>query len=462
MAGILNKLFQRNGGRKAEVSKPDIISASVHQISHSQISRNALKVLHRLDDCGYSAYLVGGSVRDLMLGHRPKDFDVATNATPQEMRKIFRNSRIIGRRFQLVHVHFGREIIEVATFRGEGSDKQRKDRGKRRSSRLGMLMRDNIYGTIEDDAWRRDCTVNALYYNITDRSVVDYTKGAVDIQQRLIRIVGDPVTRYREDPVRMLRVIRFMAKLDFDAHPDTLDPIHRMANLMQQVSSARLFIEVIKLFYTGAGKKTFELLEQHGLFTELFPLTAACLSGDKREQVLSIIRHGLHNTDERHAREMPLSDGYLFAVLLWHPLQHDLRKYNRKSVNNKAVSLEQMHASMDATLSHQGQRISLTRRAAEMVRGIWLLQDRMQRRRVKDLRRLITNPHFKAAYDFLLLRAQAGEPVEELANWWEAFYTGSDEKRDKMVGQLATHPHHARRLHKPKPGSEPKPDTAVK
>lgn len=419
--------------RGDKVIEPRVIPASEHQISHSQIGRNALRVLHRLKDAGFEACLVGGSVRDLLLGHRPKDFDVATNALPQEVSQIFHHSRIIGRRFRLVHVRFGREIVEVATFRGPG---ERFGKSKHRYNPLGMLMRDNTYGSIDDDVWRRDCTINALYYDIKDMSVIDYTGGVDDLKAKRIRIVGDPVARYREDPVRMLRVIRFAAKLGFMIDVDTAEAIPRLKGLIQNVSPARLFIEAVKLFHTGHGKKVFYLLREYDLFGELFHQTEANLLNEFGRSAEALIAYGLHHADERYAVDMPMSEGYLFAVLLWYPLQRNLRKYRREAYEAGMPKASDLELAGDAVLAQQSKQTAMTRRAADMVRGIWSLQYRLARRRPREVHRLVHHLYFKAAYDFLLLRAQAGEGVDELAMWWETYYTGDDKKRQEMLEAL--------------------------
>jgi poly(A) polymerase len=298
-------------------SQARIYPRAEHCISRAQISENALKVLQRLKKADYEAYLVGGCVRDLLLGREPKDFDVATNASPEQVKQVFRNCRIIGRRFRLAHVFFGREIIEVATFRGselEESDQQviHED---------GRLLRDNVFGTLEEDVWRRDFTVNALYYNIRDFSVVDYTGGMQDHANAVLRLIGDPNIRYREDPVRMLRAIRFAVKLGFTLHPDTEQPIYTQAELLKSIPAARLYDEVLKLFLTGYGVQTFEMLRHYGLFAILFPATDKCLETEDHDFPRLFLSRALENSDLRFADGKSLTPYFLLSALLWEPLQ---------------------------------------------------------------------------------------------------------------------------------------------
>ncbi len=373
-------------------------------------------MLYRLKAAGFQAHLVGGGVRDLMLGREPKDFDVATDARPEQVREVFRNCRLIGRRFRLAHVHFGREIIEVATFRA-GQDEQQ---GDAQQSDEGMLLRDNVYGTIEQDALRRDFTVNALYYNIADFSIIDYANGVEDLENGILRLLGDPETRYREDPVRMLRAIRFAAKLGFRIAPDTESPIARLAPLLGDVPPARLFEEVLKLFLSGTAVAGFEKLRQYGLFAQLFPDTEASLARLEQDFPLTLVLKGLENTDTRLQQDKPVTPAFLFAVLLWEP------------VRQRTEALQQAgeapyHAIQQAAgevLARQLERVSLPRRFGTPMQEIWALQLRFANRRGKRPKRLLSHPRFRAAYDFLLLRADAGEADRELADWWNEFQEG--------------------------------------
>ncbi|HBH35102.1 MAG TPA: polynucleotide adenylyltransferase PcnB [Gammaproteobacteria bacterium] len=374
------------------------------------MSKNAVKVLYRLHNAGYEAYLVGGAVRDLLLGHRPKDFDIATDAKPEEVKRLFRNCRLIGRRFRLAHVFFGREIIEVATFRGgepaENSDHQ---------SDEGMILRDNVYGTLEEDALRRDFTVNALYYNIADFSIVDYWGGVSDLEGGLLRLLGDPQTRYREDPVRMLRAARFAAKLDFEIAGETAEPIFELGGLLDGVPDARLFDEILKLLMAGQAHVSFRILQKYKLLPHLFPQTSAVLEGEFSERTAQMLNQGLLNTDQRIANEMPVTPAFLFAVMLWEPVRAQA-EINRDEKGMPAIPAIQRAASR--VLSSQAQVIPIHKRYTIMMNEIWSLQPRFLNRRGKRPNRLFAHQRFRAAYDFLLLRAQCGEIEQEVAQWW--------------------------------------------
>lgn len=389
---------------------PRIVPRSEHAVSRSDISDAALKVLYRLVNAGYKAYLVGGGVRDLLLGLRPKDFDVVTDAHPEQIRELFRNCRLIGRRFRLAHVRFGPEIIEVSTFRachsaGEGNTE----------SEDGRILRDNVYGDIDDDVWRRDFSVNALYYNIEDFSVVDYVGGMNDIDARQLRLIGKPEERYREDPVRMLRAIRFAAKLDFNIHADTAKPISVLASLLNDIPSARLYEEFSKLFLAGAAIKTYELLCQYDLFAHMFPQMAAMLRESDHYQ--SLLINAFKNTDKRIAENLPVTPGFLVAAILWAPVRRLADEHEKHGL----PELEALHLAGDTVISRQVSQVSMPRRVTLMAREIWILQPRLKRRQGKRPLRLLGHPRFRAGYDFLLLRAQSGEHLDDLAEWWESF-----------------------------------------
>ncbi|HOP16610.1 MAG TPA: polynucleotide adenylyltransferase PcnB [Gammaproteobacteria bacterium] len=401
------------------MSSPVVIPRDQHQISRANISPNALKVLYRLKAAGYEAHLVGGGVRDLLLGREPKDFDVATDASPEQVRQTFRNCRLIGRRFRLAHVQFGSEIIEVATFRA-GQDAEVSDNHQ---TDEGMLLRDNVYGTIEQDALRRDFTVNALYYNISDFSIIDYAGGVEDLGEGLLRLLGDPETRYREDPVRMLRAVRFAAKLGFRLAPGTESPIPVLASLLADVPSARLFEEVLKLFLGGTAVACFEKLRQYGLFAELFPDTDASLARLEHEFPLTLVLNGLENTDNRIREDKPVTPAFLFAVLLWEPVRLRAEKLQADGES----PYQAVQRAGGEVVARQVQRIALPRRFSTPMQEIWGLQSRFLQTRGKRPQRLLTHPRFRAAYDFLLLRAQSGEADPELASWWTDFQDGNAE-----------------------------------
>ena len=443
---------------------PLIIPRSEHSISRAAISPNALKVLYRLKEAGFQGFLVGGAVRDLLLGIRPKDFDVATNALPEEVRRLFRNCRLIGRRFRLAHVHFGSEIIEVATFRAaaapEREDAEEQDadadgegaRGAgegtaaagaaaapetapsynsahRAFDPTGRILRDNIYGTIEEDVWRRDFAANGLYYNIDDFSIWDFVDGFGDVRARRLKLIGDPETRYREDPVRMLRAVRFAAKLDFSLEPATEEPITHLAHLLDGVPAARLFDECLKLFLSGSGAKSFRLLQRYGLFGHLFPQAAAAFVLPPYSYAQDMLELGLVNTDARIAADKPVTPTFLFAVLLWSAV---LRELNERQAG-PAPDLAQLLQACDTVLRAQQSRVAIPRRFAVPMRELLMLQPRFNRRSgVKSLS-LLQHPRFRAAYDFLLLRVQVGVADSELAKWWTDIQVLPQEARVALV-----------------------------
>ena len=408
-------------------------------------------MLYRLKSAGYQSYLVGGGVRDLLLGREPKDFDVATDATPEQVREVFRNCRLIGRRFRLAHVHFGRDIIEVATFRSMQDESGPGDR----ETENGMLVRDNIYGSIEEDALRRDFTINALYYNIEDFSVVDYAGGVQDLQDGVLRLLGDPEIRYREDPVRMLRAVRFAAKLGFLINEACENPLFEHGSLLQSVPPARLFEEVLKLFMAGVGLHSFEKLRHYGLFAELFPATEESLSHEDHEFPITFVNRGLHNTDVRVREGKPVTPAFLFAVLLWEPTRTLAARYREAGES----PLSAMQQAGNDVLMRQLDRVSLPKRFSLPMREIWNLQHRFEQRAGKRPYRLLAHPRFRAAYDFLLLRAEAGETDSELADWWTRFQECDNEARSQMLRQAADNggerPKRRRRRRKRPPGLTP-------
>ncbi len=369
---------------------------------------------------------MGGGVRDLLLGREPKDFDVATDATPEQVKEVFRNCRLIGRRFRLAHVHFGRDIIEVATFRSM-QDESKGDR----ETENGMLVRDNIYGTIEEDALRRDFTINALYYNIEGFSVVDYAGGIDDLKTGTLRLLGDPETRYREDPVRMLRAVRFAAKLGFIINPACEKPLFELGDLLQSVPAARLFEEVLKLFMAGVALETFEKLRHYGLFGELFPETEKSLSHEDHEFPITFVSRGLKNTDIRISEGKPVTPAFLFAVLLWEPV----RLLAKRLRDAGESPLQAMQEAGTDILMNQLNQVSIPKRFSIPMREIWNLQHRFEQRAGKRPHRLLTHPRFRAAYDFLLLRAESGETDQELADWWTQFQVTEGEERNQMIRQ---------------------------
>ncbi len=387
-----------------------IIPREQHVISRKNISKAALRVLYRLNEAGYQAYLVGGAVRDLLLGGHPKDFDVATNATPEEVKKLFRNSRLIGRRFRLAHVVYGPEIIEVATFRGTGEEDA--SAGDRHIVD-GRIVRDNVWGSIEEDAIRRDFRVNALYYDISDFSVRDYVGGMQDVENRVLHLIGDPATRYREDPVRMLRAVRLAAKLNFRIDAAASAPFAELGPLLADAAPARLFDESLKLFLAGHGLKSFHMLEQTGLLKFMFPATARALKrGDKALRAL--IEQGLANTDARLAEGKSVTPAFLFAVLLWGEVRDLAHTWITKGMESTAA----WDRAAAQVVAEQCQRVAIPRRFTLTMEEIWALQPRFEQVQRKRVFRLMTHPRFRAAFDFLLLRAAESPAINELGQWW--------------------------------------------
>jgi poly(A) polymerase len=409
--------------------QPVIVPRAEHPISRANISPNALRVLYRLKDAGFQAFLVGGAVRDLLLGLSPKDFDIATNAHPEEVRKIFRNSRLIGRRFHLAHVRFGMEIIEVATFRAahtEADEDHSVDEvGHRVLDVHGRILRDNLYGDIEEDVWRRDFTANALYYNIEDYSIWDYVGGVPDASARILRLIGDPETRYREDPVRMLRAARFAAKLGFTLHPATEAPIHRLAYMLDSMPPARLFDETMKLMLAGSGLASFDLMTRLELLTHLMPDVAAAVREAPESTGARLLRLGLAGTDERVREDKSVTPMFLFAVLLRPAILRAAGAPNGPLPEDPQLLLD----ACEAVMSRQMRRIAVPKRFTLPMRDMLLLQSRFERRSGRRALRLLEHPKFRAAYDFLLLRAASGEVDPELAAWWTRLQQVSPDER---------------------------------
>lgn len=401
-----------------------IIPRAQHGVSRKDISKNALKVLYRLNNSGYSAYLVGGCIRDILIGKHPKDFDIATNAEPEQIQELFGNCRLIGRRFRLAHVHFGREIIEVATFRAQQSDTTV-------HSAHGMILRHNDFGSIEEDVIRRDFTVNALYYNIDDYSIVDYVDGMKDIAKRQLVLIGDPEVRYKEDPVRMLRAVRFAAKLQFTIQAATAKPIRSLAHLLSHVPSARLFEEYSKLFLQGHAHDTFFMLRDFDLLDKLFPSAAKHLDNADN---LKLIETALKNTDQRYAQDKSIAPSFLLAVFFWHPVNERAKKY----LNEGMPDYLAFQQAMDRVLSEQQKVMSVPRRYTSMVRDVWELQSRLERKRTsKHAAQLFGLAKFRAAYDFLLLRAVTGDKrIVELAEWWREYVESDEDARDKLTSTI--------------------------
>lgn len=406
-----------------------VIPRSQHSLSRKSISTGALRVLYRLHEAGFRACLVGGAVRDLLLGNRPKDFDVATNATPEQVRTLFRNCRLIGRRFRLAHVVFGREIVEVATFRGSSDDGS----GDRHLVD-GRLVRDNVYGTIEEDAVRRDFTVNALYYDIADFSVLDAIGGMEDLQRRELRLIGDPQQRYREDPVRMLRAARLAGKLGFSIEAATAVPFAALGSLLDEASPARLFDESLKLFLGGYGLASFHALERYGLLDRVFPATARALRGEHAALFRVLVEQTLRNTDERVRADKPVTPAFLFAALLWEPV----RAQTRAAIEAGTEPLAAWAQASARVLGEQSRHVAIPRRFTLAIEEIWEMQPRFLQRTRKRVFRLLEHPRFRAAYDFLVMRGAESPEIAELAAWWtQAQALSHEELSQQLAGAPA-------------------------
>lgn len=425
LKGFLKRLSKKQPVTHSKI-QPIIIPRAEHSISRDNINRNALKVLYRLNGAGYGAYLVGGCVRDLLLGRSPKDYDIATNARPDEVRSLFKNCRLIGKRFRLAHIVFGREIIEVATFRTHHQEAH-EQHGKMHQ---GMIIRDNVYGDIEDDVWRRDFSINALYYNIADFSIVDYAGGMHDIKNKTLRMIGNAEQRFQEDPVRLLRAVRFLGKLTIQISPETEKPLMQLSHLLQNVSSARLYQEVLKLFHEGAISATFKLLEKYNLLPQLFPETAAALS---QPEARKLIEEALLATDQRIKEDKTISPAFILAVLLWRPTLRYAMQYKTENLP-PYVALDK---AIQRVVKLQTHRLAMPRLLTTSVREICLLQHHFNYRHGSRPYRTLEHARFRAAYDLLLLRAKAGEPVEEIANWWTEFQEGDHEIREKLLKTTA-------------------------
>jgi len=422
MMNWLKSRRKKNNDRVDGVSiDPVIIQRAEHNVSRSNIDEPALKVLYRLHKAGYQACLVGGAVRDLLLNRHPKDFDVATDATPEQVSKLFRNCRLIGRRFRLAHVHFGRQIIEVATFRAPHGEAHHEHHDE-----SGRILRDNVYGEIHDDVWRRDFTANALYYNIADFSIIDYVGGVDDIADRRLRLIGDQETRYREDPVRMLRAIRFASKLGFSIDQACRAAMLELGPLLVDVPPARLFEEVLKLFHSGHAEDSLEALQEYDLLKYLFPDAAEALQDPT---VAEFVRLAMQSTDQRVRLDKPVTPAFLFAALLWAPVKQQTQA-NVDAGMPHAVALQKAATRL---IAHQLHYVSIPKRFTTIMRDIWALQARFRHRSGKRAYGVLHHPKFRAAYDFLCLRANAGEVETDDCRWWTELQENAPEQQQKIV-----------------------------
>ena len=401
-----------------------------HPVSRKQLSPNALKVLYRLKDSGYDAYLVGGCIRDILLGMQPKDFDVVTNATPEQVKRCFNNCRIIGRRFRLAHIMFGREIIEVATFRGHHEAEEQSDAKTSKQSNEGQLLRDNVFGSIEEDAERRDFTVNALYYNIADYSILDFANGMDDIRAGVINLIGDPETRYREDPVRMLRAVRFSTKLRMKISERTEAPIFELSHLLRNIPPARLFDESLKLFLAGKALDNYRSLKEYGLFRYFFPVVDQILTNNPEDKEERFIELMFSNTDDRINDDKSVSPAFILASLLWYPLEAHAKDLELESGLHPYDAFQ---IAMNDIIQRAIQTIAVPKRFTSTMREIWQFQHRLTKTKGKRPVQLVEHPRFRAAYDFLLMRAEVeGGQLVELAQWWTEFQQSSDGQKANL------------------------------
>jgi poly(A) polymerase len=440
---------------------PTVVSADIHHIDPALISRNAVRVTDTLQQAGFRAFIVGGAVRDLLLSVAPKDFDVATDATPDEVQKLFRRARIIGRRFQIVHVQFGQEIIETSTFRalvdqpgdgeneGKGSPEARAaakavvktqtepprrlkraelDRRTHAVDASGRVLRDNVWGEQHEDATRRDFTINAMYYDPATQTVLDYHDGMADIRARTLRMIGDPATRFREDPVRMLRIVRFAAKLGFDIDPATRAPITSLADLINNVPAARLFDEMLKLLLSGHALACLQRLRAEGLHHGLLPLLDVVLEQPHGEKFVTL---ALTSTDDRVRAGKPVSPGFLFAALLWQQVQDRWQKHTA----NGDYPIPGLHRAMDEVLDTQTEKLAIQKRFVADMKEIWSMQPRLEKHSGRTALKLLEHPRFRAAYDFLVLRCESGELDAEVGQWWTDFVEGDIGARDVLLTQ---------------------------
>ncbi len=402
------------------------IPHKTHRIDRSLLSTGAIKTTQELQKAGYEAFVVGGAVRDLLLKQRPKDFDIATDATPEQVNRIFRRSRIIGRRFRLVHVMFGDETVEVSTFRGSHLPDSGQNESQSKIADSGRILRDNVFGNQEEDAVRRDFTANALYYDPASEEILDFHNGVADIQAGILRMIGDPETRYREDPVRMLRAIRLSAKLGLNLDAATGAPIPRLANALEDVPPSRLFDEMLKLFLSGHAIESVIALRKHGLHHGLLPMLDMVLEQPMGERFINL---ALKNTDTRVRAGKAVSPGFLFATLLWHEVLIAWQKYQKQDHR----PIPALHMAMTEVCDIQAEKLAIHKRFSTTMKEIWGMQLRFEQRAGKRPYALLEHPRYRAAYDFLLLRCESGELPMELGTWWTDFANADYAKRDTML-----------------------------
>ncbi len=426
---FLQKVFSKKTKATVAINQADSIDTSMakkitaktHKIDKGLISQAALKTCDGLQKAGFEAFIVGGAVRDLLLNYKPKDFDIATNATPEEVNRVFRRSRIIGRRFRLVHVLWGQETIEVSTFRGHHQTE-----GDAKTNDSGRIIRDNIFGSVEEDAARRDFTANALYYNPANEDVLDFHNGVADIKANLLRMIGDPLTRYQEDPVRMLRAVRLSAKLGLKIDAATQAPIAKNADLLQDVPPSRLFDEMLKLFLSGHAIESINVLRAQHLHHGLLPMLDVVLEQPMGERFVML---ALKNTDDRILAGKSANPSFLFACLLWHEVLAAWQTYQDKGES----FIPALHMAMNEVIATQAEKLAIHNRHTATMKEIWGLQPRFEQRAGKRPFGILEHPRYRAGYDFLLLRCDSGEMDAELGTWWTTFAEAKPDERTSML-----------------------------
>ena len=400
---------------------PEIYHKSQHNIDPNHINKNAKDVINFLKRSGYKAYIVGGGVRDLLLGKKPKDFDIATNATPEQIKKALPRSRIIGRRFKLVHYRKGREIIEVATFRTGGNKKLTK-------SSKGLVLRDNTYGNIQDDAFRRDFKINALYLDIHSMEIIDYTGGYKDLENRKLSCIGDSKVRFREDPVRIIRAIRFMSSIELDCKDSLKADIYGLANLLEEVPAARRYEEVLKLFFTGSAAKIFDKLVEYKVLKYLLPATSRYLEEEKSDKkIIQFIKLALKNSDSRVIKDLPLTPAFLFSVLLWPAVVKRIGE-----IQSSKIKIPLLRKAADKAIREQNSHCFIPNRVESMIKDIWEFQIRLLKVKSPKITSLISHKRFRASYDFLILREQSGVNLNGCGKWWGDVQNKSEHRRKDL------------------------------
>ncbi len=422
---MIRRLIDKVLGRKTAPG-PRILPLADHGIRREQVPACALRTTRALREAGYTAFVVGGAVRDLLLGREPKDFDVATDARPEDVKRVFRRARLIGRRFQIVHVYCGADLIEVTTFRAATPQVEDEEDESRVTAEDGMLLRDNVFGSQEEDAARRDFTINALYYDPERQEVWDWHDGVEDARRKVLRMIGDPARRFREDPVRMLRAARFAARLDFRIDPATRAPIAELAPMLERIPASRLFDEMMKLLLSGHAERGVRQLRAEGLHRGILPMLDAILDDAERQ---AFLHAALHDTDERVRHGQSASPAFMLACLLW----FDMRAEWRRNKETGQSAQPALYDAMDAVLERQRDALAFPRRFDGTIKEIWALQARFEQRSGARPYRLLDHPRFRAGYDFLLIRARGGDAAPELADWWTRF---QDADKDEQAGML--------------------------